>query len=224
MFKGKNALVLIVTLSLLLTIVVAVVGVTIAWYSTKTAQETGLELNANGVMVVFFDDEQIFSQTQLKPAVARKDKITENVTSFDVTTVNENVSEAATTVTVTSAFTYLNSSSENSELYGLVPADITVSVEGKLVFSDDSEKTLIVSDELNVSIVAAVDYKNTDLTDFNQNVTLNTPFEIEGDATIVFTTTMYFKNVDDLIDPDILRADHLYLYLNVLADPQVEEE
>ncbi len=228
MLKGRKLIALILTASLFFTVVVAVVGVTIAWYSTKTSQETGLELNANGVMVVFFDNQPIFSATMLKPAVAVKDKITQNTTSFDVLTTNSNVSEAATSVTVTSAFTYLNSSGSDSSAYGLIPAYVTVDAEAKVVFDPDTanerEESISIAEELAIQISAAINYTDTSLTDFNNNVVIGTPFLIDGDATITFTITMYLKKVDDLIDPRILDADKFLVTIGATTDPVEEEE
>ncbi|MCR4661238.1 MAG: hypothetical protein K5765_04450 [Clostridia bacterium] len=222
MFKGKSLLALILTTSLLLTVTIAIVGVTIAWYNTKNAENTQLEMNANGVMVIYLDGEPIFTDTKLKPAIAVKDKITENTTEFNVLTTNENIAQAATSVTVTTTFTYLNSSGSDPDTYGIIPADVTLNTECKVIFSDETEKTIRLSEELNVSINASVHYLNDADEDYVTTVIANTPFEIAGDAQISFTITMYFKKVDDLIDPDILRADELIVSLNILVEP-IEE-
>ena len=141
MLKGKALVTLITIVSLVVGLAAAAVGATFAWYSTHTAQTTGFELNANGVMVVLFEDDPTILG-ELKPALTVKDRIAENDTSFDVLTVGGNIAEAATTASATTYFEYLNSASSDPSNAGKISADVTVSAHARLIMPDSSETYL----------------------------------------------------------------------------------
>ena len=224
MLKGKALTILISTISLFVGLAAAAVGATFAWYSTHTADTRQLELNANGVLVLYFDDEEVQFTGSLKPAVSAKYKATENVTSFDVLTVNANITEAATTATATTVFNYLNSSAADPELSGKIGGTVTVTSAAKIVMSDSSERELKLGRDLTVLATFSVDYIDTTLTDFvpvdggDNPLGIGDSFHVDGDCHISISVTIYFPQPDDLIRPDILEADKLIINLTSTVD------
>ena len=167
MLKGKALTMLITSVSLIVGLAVAAIGATFAWYSTHTAQTSGFELNANGVLVVYFDDEPVVFTGALKPAVAVKDKIIENETSFNVLTSGGNISQVATTATATTYFEYLNSTSVDPDDAGKIGADVTISAFAKLVRQDDSEKDLSLTRDIAVLADFSVEYLDESILGFD---------------------------------------------------------
>lgn len=218
MLKGKALATLISIVSLFVGLAAAAVGATFAWYSTHTTQTAGFELNANGVMVVLFEEDPILLG-QLKPAVAVKDRIAENDTAFDVLTVGGNISEAAGVVTTTTYFEYLNSAAVDPDDAGKIAADITVSAQAKIVMSDNSEKTLSLSRDIAVIPSFTVTYHDASITGFSPSVGFGETFHVVGDCRVAVAVTIYFRQPDDLIDPDILRATSLVVNITSVVEP-----
>lgn len=227
MLKAKGLTSIIVTASILVALILAAVGVTFAWYSTHVSVDKNLEFIADGVLVVYFDGEPTFEDQMLKPAVAKKGEITNNTTDFgdlfDVNNVlleggSSGAGQVATSVTTSVTLAYRNSSSAQAENNNTAtPADVYFSVAAKLKLGEN-EKPLEIDyssssrdHELTVLLDSVeVSYVYTPVS----NVTYDSAhgnakafdeiIHVTGDCDVTVTMTIYFSQVDDLIDPQIL--------------------
>ena len=238
MLKGKSLAILITTASLVVALIVAAIGVTFAWYSTHVAVDKDLEFSADGILIIYFDGEPNYAGQKLKPAVARKYDSTENVTDFgDVKTTGTHITTAASTVTVEVSLEYLNSTvdeNEQSPTPTQIEANVVFDVAAKLSDGDAYEKNLNIPWDITIEVNSIlVDYVyNTELVDVtyseaNGNAKdFGDVITVEGDCHVTANITIYFTQVDDLIDPDILRViydDETNLIIYINATIQGEE-
>jgi len=220
---NKKAIV-ISTVCLLVALCVAIVGLTFAWYTSKTGTDTSMTLEANGVLVVYFDEDITKTDTALKPAVAKKGAITENVIAFNVLDETDpNVEKAATVAEFTSSFNYLNEESN-------VPADggegtqpkessMTLKYTASMVFADGIEKALTERD-LIVSASVSGSYIGVENGNFEvSGVEWNVPFTVSGNAGINIKVKAYLAQPDDLCTPYLLNAQKIKITVTVTAEP-----
>ena len=233
MLKGKALTILISTISLFVGLASAAVGATFAWYSTHTAETTQMELNANGVLVVLFDDEPVEFTGELKPAVVANNYTASglvensfdqgtNTAAYDVLHTSANISEAATTATATTYFSYLNSSAVDPELAGTIDADVTIYCTAKLILPGDVEKPLSLTRDIAVIPTFSIIYGN-DSPIAVANPAFGTPFAVDGDCRIAIGVTIYLLQPDDLTDPDLLRYKSLVINVGTLVEPEEDD-
>ena len=228
MLKGKALAITISAVTAFVALVVAVIGVTFSWYSTHVAQETGFTLPANGIMVVYFDEDVANPTGSLKPALAIKDEITENVVAWGDVCDEDNplLVEPATVVTGTAGFEYLNSVPEDTNI-GKVPATVTLQVSPIVTASSGATKTLSLTRDVHVSATITVTYHDgvTAQSVFSTGAigSAGVCFEVAGDATIGISYSLHLRQVDDLVDPAILSAARFTLHFAVLVEPQEGE-
>ncbi|MDE6302122.1 MAG: hypothetical protein K2M36_00845 [Clostridia bacterium] len=227
----KKSLILI-TVSLAITLTVAAVGVAFAWYTESAGAGNQIELNADGYLVVYFEENEC-TLDAIKPAVARKGAITEGIADFNVLEVGENVVEAATVVKNEDAmFRYLNESNQQSNR-----ADIEFSCEAYMVFPDGTKQKISLKYDISVKIdmtwvyldqgegeggSGSVDGTYT-ITEDDWQTPSKTKFTLENSADVTMTTTLYFRQVDDLCDPLIMGAEKIQVIIKAVAVPEADE-
>ena len=230
---------ILITVCLAITLTVAAVGVAFAWYTESSGAGNQIELNADGYLVVYFDENEYNLDGALKPAVARKGAITDNVTDFNVLEVGENIVEAATVVKNDDAmFRYLNESNLQSN-----QADIAISCEAYMVFADGSKEKLSLKYDMCVEIDIAWVYINADEgADGDENADSGentgtfsigkddwsnpsaTKIHVVRSADFTMNTTIYLRQVDDLCNPLICGAEKILVTINIVAIPETDEE
>ena len=228
----KKKSIILITACLAVTLIVAAVGVAFAWYTESAGAGNQIELNADGYLVVYFEENEC-ALDAIKPAVARKGAIIEGVTDFNVLEVGENIVEAATVVKNEDAmFRYLNESNPQSNR-----AEIEFSCEAYMVFADGTKQKLSLKYDLSVEIDMTWVYLNqseaeaaaegVDGTFSIKNDDWTTPsktkFTVAKSADVTMTTTLYLRQVDDLCDPLIRGAEKIQVIIKAVAVPELEE-
>ncbi|MDE7373364.1 MAG: hypothetical protein K2N18_04795 [Clostridia bacterium] len=240
----KKKSLIVITACLAIALCVAGVGVGFAWYTASSGADDQFELDADGYLVVYFDEDEI-TLDAIKPAVAVKGAINNNVTDFDVLTADgSKVAEAATVVSKEGFLHYLNESGDQS-----AKAEIAISCEAYMVFADGSKEKLSLEYDLSVEIAISWVYinKNDGLSgDSEENTgsqsgenglenTLSitqddwktpskTKFNVDGSADVTMTTTMYFRQVDDLCYPLIREAEKIQVVVKAVVIPESDAE
>lgn len=227
----KKSLILI-TVSLAITLTVAAVGVAFAWYTESSDADNQIELNADGYLVVYFEENEC-TLDAIKPAVARKGAVNEGIADFNVLEVGENVVEAAAVVKNEDAmFRYINESNQQSNR-----ADIEFSCEAYMVFPDGTKQEISLKYDLSVEIDMTWVYldheegeSGSDGAGGTYSIKMDdwqtpskTKFTLENSADVTMTTTLYFRQVDDLCDPLIMSAEKIQVLIKAVAVPEVDE-
>lgn len=204
---------IITTICLAIALCIAAIGLTFAWYTNRTGVETGMILNANGVLVVYFD-EDVKEGDSIKPAVARPGAIRDNVTEFDVLNGDENIVETAKVSAFESIFRYMN---ETGEASGSAQEDITMRCSAKMVFSDGSDMELSLVYDLGVEVEASGKYIGTEEEFVVPPIKWGEPFTVKGNADITLKIKVYFLQPDELCTPYLLGADKIEVMITMTA-------
>ena len=236
----KKKSLIVITACLAFALCLAGVGVGFAWYTASSGADNQLELDADGYLVVYFDENQ-YTLDAIKPAVAKKGAINDNQTEFNVLEVGGNVVEAATVASKEGFLHYLNESNNQSD-----KAEIAFSCEAYMVFADGRKEKLSLEYDLSVEIAISWVYldKNAGLNgdnDENGNsegdlsntfsikkddwkTPSKTKFTLDGSADLTLMTTMYLRQVDDLCDPRIREAEKIEVVVKAVVIPETDEE
>lgn len=218
----KRKSLIIITVCLALTLIVAAVGVTLAWYTNTVGAGNQMQMNADGFLVVYFDDNE-YDLDSIKPAVARQGAIADNVTNFDVLNADDpNIAEAATELTKESFFHYLNQSeTPNSQ------AELAVVCEAEMVFADGTTEKLSLNYDICVAIDIVWSYNGNEpaetdkltITGDDWKYPLKTRFTVNANADVTLNTSIYLRQVDDLCIPVLREAEKIRVNIRVAATP-----
>ena len=222
----KKKSLIIITVCLAITLCVAAIGVAFAWYTSSAGADNQFELNADGYLVVYFDENEYTLDT-IKPAVAKKGAINDNVTDFNVLEVGENVVEAATVVSKEGMLRYINESDKQSN-----KAEMAITCDVYMIFEDGSKEKLSLEYDLSVKIELEWTYLGGSTGDGNTFIIgeddwktpSKTKFIVDDSADITLTTTMYLRQVDDLCYPSIRNAEKIQVSIQVVVIPETDEE
>ncbi|MCM1306740.1 MAG: hypothetical protein NC037_00915 [Bacteroides sp.] len=215
----KKKSLIILTACLAVALIVAAVGVGFAWYTSSAGADNQLEIEADGYLVIYFDENE-YPLEAIKPAVASAGAINNNVTDFDVLNVGGNVVEAATVVQRHGFLHYLNQSDASS-----ANAQIDLSCDVYMVFEDGSKEKLSLQYDMCVAIDLSWVYLdaqngenpasnavNIGVDDWWQNPS-KTVLNLDGSADISLDVTMYLRQVDDLCSPYIRDAQKIQVVI-----------
>lgn len=221
----KKKSLIIITVCLAITLCVAAIGVAFAWYTSSAGADNQFNMSADGYLVVYFDENE-YTLDAIKPAVAKKGAITDNVLDFNVLEVGGNVVEAATVVSKESMLRYINESDKQSN-----KAEMAVTCDIYMIFADGSKEKLSLEYDLSVEIELEWKYlggngeANTfSITKDDWKTPSKTKFTVDDSADITLNTTMYLRQVDDLCYPSIRNAEKIQVTIQVVAIPETDEE
>lgn len=225
----KKKSLIIITACLAIALCLAGVGVGFAWYTSSVGVDNQFELDADGFLVVYFEENE-YTLSAIKPAVAKPGSVKDNE-EFDVLTEGGNILEAATTaVNEDAIFRYLNESDTQSDA-----AQIVLSCEAYMVFEDGTKEKLSLDFDLCVKVDITWTYINApegadnsgnefSITEDSWKSVAGTRFNIDGSADFSMTTTIYLRQVDDLCDPRIREAKNLLVTIKAVVIPDTDEE
>ena len=194
--------------------VLALVGFSFAWYTSKTSADKTLNMQANGVLII---EENIdVSDTKLKPAVASPNAIRNNVTVFNVLDESDpNIDTPATIVEYDAILKYINAEEGTTS----TPSDVKIKCVAKMTFEDGTEQTLSLTDDLIVLLSVGVQYASENTVTPVPDVSFDENFRIAGDGNIHIGLQVYFAQPDELCNPYIKEAQKIVLELTVTAEP-----
>mgnify|MGYP004576676579 FL=1 len=196
--------------------VLALVGFSFAWYTSKTSADKIIDMQANGVLIIYFEENIDVSDTKLKPAVAKPDAIRNNVTDFNVLDGSDpNIDTPATTVEYNAILRYINAEEGTTT----TPSDVKIKCTAKMIFKDGSEQKLSLIDDIIVSLSVGVQYATANTVTAIPNVSFDENFRIEGDGNIHIDLQVYLAQPDELCNPYIREAQKIVLELTVTAEP-----
>lgn len=240
----KKKPLIVITACLAIALCVAGVGAGFAWYTASSGADDQFELDADGYLVVYFDEDEI-TLDAIKPAVAVKGAIADNATDFDVLNADgSKVAKAATVVSREGFLHYLNESGDRS-----AKAEIAISCEAYMLFADGTKEKLSLEYDLSVEIAISWVYtvkNDASSGDTDENASAvsgengsentfaitkddwktpsKTKFDVDGSADVTMTTTIYFRQVDDLCYPVIREAKKIQVVVKAVVIPEEDAE
>ena len=199
--------------------VLALVGFSFACYTSKTSADKALNLQANGVLIIYFEENIDVSDAKLKPAVASPNAIRNNVTDFNVLDESDpNIDTPATIVEYDAILKYINAEEGTTS----TPSDVKIKCVAKMTFADGTEQELSLADDLIVLLSVEIRYAYENTVTPIPGVSFDESFRIAGDGNIHIGLQVYLAQPDELCNPYIKEAQKIVLELTVTAEP-VEE-
>ncbi|MBR2480741.1 MAG: hypothetical protein IKB56_05485 [Clostridia bacterium] len=217
--KQKTTLI-IITCLLTASLVLAIGTVTFSWYQSRLSSDQGMTIPADGFLIVGFDENPEVAVGTLAPAIAKENAVRDNK-YFDVKQLynesDENpswIEKEAQEYTHTEVITfYEDPTNENIQSYKFLLTAQAFVKQGE----SETKYNINTNREIVFDISALVDY--TDLEDPASpiDITLGTPFYIDGSAKITLTITMWLALPDELCDPMLISND-LYCEFGIKAE------
>lgn len=215
--------ILTLTIILILALALVVVGVTLAWYTSGATDSSSFVLNANGFLVVYFDDEVTTNDVKLKPAVMTKPGAVSDTpaTGFKVLEEGNGIDEVATVSEFTAKFAYVNSSNteetEGETTVVRTPSELSFQISAEAVDYDGTKTALKIGRDITVTVTVSGEYVSFD-EDFEEVVLdFVNPVSVNGDIDLTINLSAYITEPDELCNPVLLTAEKVVIKLTVTA-------
>lgn len=212
----KNTrLLFILIVVLTVTLTVGVVAFTFAWYTQRQTTNHNFNIEADGFLVIAFDEDPDFGETVLDPAVAMPYAVRDNLymdvlTAYDES--SDNPSFIAKTATVAEYVVVLNYYNEDDSLNP--QCDLIFSLSAECVMKNGTTSPLNIEKELNITIKANITASDGAVTE--SEIILGEPFNLNGNSSVTITLSVYILLPDELCDPALTNGN-LHLELSVVS-------
>jgi hypothetical protein len=219
-----NKKLLIVILAMLtITTIVGLVAFSYAWYKQLQSDTLSYSLDADGFLILYFDEDVDYSDTILSPAILMEDALKNNE-YYDIFTVYNAedatpsyVESAATVASYSAVLNYLNEEEEDSsDDYN----QITIICEVVSILSDDSEIPINLERELNLIISAEIIDNTGEIDTYTiDSITSGVAFDVPLNSIVTFNLEAYILLPDELCDPAINEGTlSIRMYVSTDAD------
>lgn len=221
--KQKHTLILITCL-LTASLVLALGTVTFSWYQSRISSDKGVEIPADGFIVVGFDENPEIAAGVLEPAVAKPNAIRDN-RYFDVMKLyDENdanpsyIEKKATSYTHTEVITFYEKPNSQEEIESYL---FMLTAQAYVMLGEEAHN-VNTNREINFNISAVVDYENIEDPTEPIKITPEVKFEIKGSATITLSIEIWLALPDELCDPNLISND-LFFEFGIKAEPVLKK-
>lgn len=193
---------LIIILSLVtITTIVGLVAFSYAWYLQSRTEALTLSLEADGFLIITFDEDIDYSETILTPAVAITDAVKNNEYMNVLTAYNENdatPSYIQTVATVANYGTVLNYYNADETV---TTNEITIICEAKSTLPDGTEVSISLEREITLLISVLIE----DADGIEEDVTISPvisgeAFSVPSRSVIGINLSAYISLPDELCD------------------------
>ncbi|NLL55784.1 MAG: hypothetical protein GX242_01040 [Clostridiales bacterium] len=193
---------IIISLIVILTAILGLVAFSYAWYVLEYSQRTEFYLQADGFIIIYFDDEVEYSDIKLTPAVAMKDAIRDNKYMDVLREYNPNdpepsyIEKTATVAHYEAIVNYYNGE-ENP-----VNNDIFIDIDAFVTLSESTQVPINLERELNIVISVTIE----DLLGEEELIVIDDlkpgeVFSVTPQSIVEISLTAYLKLPDDLCAP-----------------------
>lgn len=205
-----------ISLIVILTATLGLVVFSYAWYVVEYSEQIEFNLQADGFVIIYFDEEVEYSDIAITPAIAMKDAIRDNnymdvLVEYNPADPNPSYVEKAATVGHYQALVnYYNGSESTAN-------NIFVDVVAFVSTDEFTQSIINLERELNIVISVVI----TDSFGGGEQVTVDNllpgqVFSVPPQSLIEVSLTAYIKQVDDLCAP-VLNQGPLTFMISVDA-------
>ena len=197
---SKKLLIILLCL-VTLTTGVGLVAFSYSWYLQGNIDAMTYELDADGFLIIYFDEDIDYSENILTPAVAVKGAIRNNqYLPYDprITETNPKpsyIQTAAVSATYDAVLNYFNAEEDT-----VIDNDITINIEAKSTLPDNTIVPINLERELSI-IISATIVDSVTLDSSTITVTPGIAFTIPPKSVITFSLNACIILPDELCDP-----------------------
>lgn len=216
----RNKKIFILILSLVsLTTVVGLVAFSYAWFFQEQIEEMSYEINADGFLIIYFDEDMDYSDSPLRPATAMKDAVKNNL-YMDVLKVYDEldetpsyIQEAATVASYAGVLNYLNAEEPSAG------NELIITCEARAKLPNGEVVPISIERELNITItIDIIDTLGVQPDIHIPSVGSGEPFTVYEQSLVTVSLSAYIKLPDELCDPAI-NEGILTIVVNVTYNP-----
>lgn len=212
----KNTrLLFILIIVLTLTLTVGVVAFTFAWYTQRQTTNHNFNIEADGFLVIAFDENPELGETVLDPAVAMPYAVRDNLymdvlTAYDAS--SDNPSYISKIATVAEYVVVLNYYNEDETLNP--QCNLIFSVSAECVMKNGETSPINIDKELSITMTANT--ASSDGTVTESEIIPGQPLSLSGNSSVTITLSVYILLPDELCDPALTNGN-LHLELSVVS-------
>jgi hypothetical protein len=198
---------IIISLIVILTATLGLVAFSYAWYVLEYVESTEFLLQADGFVVIYFNEDVEYSDIVLTPALAMENAIRDNqymdvLTEYNSGDPNPSYIQKAATVGTYAAIVNYYNGEENpikNELFIDIDAFVTIDENTQVRISLEKEISIIIR-------VVIEDGRGINPTVTIDNLQPRQVFSVPPESIIEVTLVAYIKQPDDLCAPDLNRG------------------